>query len=183
MSDQKLAPRFIVLIGLVLVAAMTRILPHPPNFAPFGALALFGAAYFKRPLVGLMVTLVALGISDFVLSNTIYAAFDFNFQWAVYLGFILIFGLGYFLLKKVSFQNVLVGALSASVIFFLVSNFGTWMSGLMPFPKNFAGLMATYASGISMFGYTVVGDLFYCAILFGSFELIKMRFPLLAFSK
>jgi len=183
MSDQKLSPRFIVLIGLVFAAAMTRLLPHPPNFAPFGALALFGAAYFKKPVVGLLVTLAALGLSDFVLNNTIYAAFDYQFQWAVYLGFTLIFVLGFFLLKKVSFQNVLVSAIAASVVFFLVSNFGTWMSGIMPFPKTGAGLLAAYAAGLPMFIYTVLGDLFYCAVLFGSFELMKQRFPVLSFAK
>lgn len=183
MSDQKLAPRFIVLIGLVLITAMSRILPHPPNFAPIGAMALFGAAYFRKPLIGLLVTIAALAISDIVLNNTIYAAFETNFQWAVYLSFGLIFLLGYFLLKKVSFKNVLLGAVSASVIFFLVSNFGHFLSPFSALPKNAAGLIGTYASGLPMFGFTLAGDLFYCAALFGSFELMKQQFPVLSFAK
>lgn len=183
MSDQKLSPRFIVLIGLVLATAMTRLLPHPPNFAPIGAMALFGAAYFRKPLIGLLVTIVALAISDIVLNNTIYAAFETNFQWAVYLSFALIFVLGFFLLKKVSFKNVLLGSVSASVIFFLVSNFGHFLSPFNLLPRTGAGLIGTYISALPMFAYTIAGDLFYCAVLFGSFEFMKQQFPAISFAK
>ncbi len=183
MTDKKLAPRFIVLIGMVVIAATIRIMPHWPNFAPFGAMALFGAAHFKKPIIGLLVTLGALFIGDIILNNTVYAAFDPQFQWAVYLAFISIFILGFYLLKKVTVSNVILGAVAASVLFFLISNFGTWQMGIMGYPKNFAGLMMAYGAGLEPYLYTLASDLFYSILLFGSFALMKQRFPSLAIAK
>ncbi|MBP5474427.1 MAG: hypothetical protein J6X92_06710, partial [Bacteroidales bacterium] len=69
--------------------------------------------------------------------------------------------------------------LLASVIFFLISNFGTWASGLMPYTKDFSGLMTCYAAGIPFFKNTLMGDLFYCGVMFGIYELVKAKVPAL----
>ena len=76
------------------------------------------------------------------------------------------------LLKQTKPANLLGSSLIASIVFFLVSNFGAWMSGLT-FPKTIEGLIACYAAGIPFFWNTLAGDLFYVAILFGVFEFYK----------
>ena len=186
MAQQKISLRFIILIGIVFIAAMTRLLPHPPNFAPIGAIALFGAAYFRKPILGLAITFLAIWMSDLILNNVVYAAYYDGFQWFstmwVYVGFAAVFLLGYLALKKINTGKLALTAVGGSVLFFLITNFGAWQFSGGLYPKNFAGLMSAYAAGIPYFWYTLAGDLFYVAVLFGSFELMKAKFPKLAIS-
>jgi len=81
--------------------------------------------------------------------------------------------------KKIKLKNVIGAGLSASIIFFLVSNFGVWLGSPM-YPQNISGLITCYITGIPFFGNTIGGDLFYSAVLFGTFELAKYKFPKLA---
>jgi len=83
------------------------------------------------------------------------------------------------LLLPFHLHNLALSALGASVIFFIVSNFGVWFSGVM-YPKDLSGLVACYVAGIPFFQNTVLGDLFYSAILFGVFELSVRKVPKLA---
>ena len=168
---------------LVFFAALSRLLPHPPNFTPVGGMALFGAAYFSRKYLAILIPLAALWISDLLLNNLIYAKaypeFYSGFAWfgnaAVYLGFILISLLGFILLRKIRPISLLGASISASVIFFLVTNFGSWLANPL-FPKTTSGLLAAYTAGIPFFWNTLFGDLFYTAVLFGSFALIQQKF-------
>ena len=142
-------------------------------------MALFGAAYFAKKHWAIVVPLIAFWLSSLILDNTVYAGFYEGFvfvsQPMVYVALVLIVALGWFMLKKVNIVNLLGASLSASGIFFLVSNFGSWLStGL--YPKTFAGLMSCYAAGIPFFGGTLAGDLFYVAVLFGGYELVKRRY-------
>ena len=84
-----------------------------------------------------------------------------------------------FLAQKNKTTNVIGASLSASVIFFLVSNFGCW-PGNPSYTQDFSGLATCYAAGIPFFWNTIGGDLFYSAVMFGIFELAKYRFPVLA---
>jgi hypothetical protein len=86
--------------------------------------------------------------------------------------------LGYYLLKKITFGRVLSGALGASVIFFIVSNFGVWLSGSM-YPLTFEGLTASYTAAIPFFHYTIAGNVVYSAVLFGAYEWMKATYPAL----
>lgn len=169
---------------LILVAALSRLLPHPYNFTPIGAMGLFGAAYFTKRYLAFVVPFAAMWISDLILNNVVYAKmypeYYNGFQWLgsapVYFSFALIIMLGFVLLRKVRVVSVLIASLSASVLFFLITNFAVWM-GSMAYPQNMVGLMACYAAGLPFFGNTLLGDLFYSGVLFGAYELIKSRFP------
>ena len=79
---------------------------------------------------------------------------------------------------KVSGARVLGYSLAGSVLFFLVTNFGTWLGGSM-YPQDASGLLAAYVAGIPFFQWTVAGTLFYAALLFGGFELLRRRNPAL----
>ncbi|WP_298646560.1 DUF6580 family putative transport protein [uncultured Proteiniphilum sp.] len=179
-----MAFRFGVVTILILLAALSRLIPHPANFAPIGGMALFGAAYSSRRVWAFAIPVVSMWISDLILNNVVYGAYFDRFAWFydgawfTYSAFILIALMGIFTLRKIKVPNLVFSALGASVIFFLVSNFGVWFSGTM-YPKDFSGLMACYTAGIPFFKNTVMGDLFYTALLFGAFELSALRFPVL----
>ncbi|GJM31993.1 MAG: hypothetical protein DHS20C18_09940 [Saprospiraceae bacterium] len=149
-------------------------------------MALFGAAHFSRKYLSILIPLAAMWVSDLLLNNLVYASLypDFysGFSWFgnlwVYASFVLIAGLGFLLLKKVNLQNLLGASLLASIAFFLITNFGAWAINPM-YPKTAAGLSAAYISGIPFFWNTMAGDLFFTAVLFGSYALITRNYPLL----
>lgn len=184
MKNQKINIRFGVLCLLILLAAFSRLLPHPSNFAPIGAMALFGAAYFSQRYLAFLIPIISMWLSDLVLNNVVYGQYFDHFVWFyqgfyfTYGAFILIGLMGFLLLKKVKIQTLLIGSLSASILFFLVSNFGVWFSGTM-YPKDLNGLMACYTAAIPFFKNTLMGDLVYCGVLFGAFELAQARIPAL----
>lgn len=181
-ENEKIDLRFGVVALLVLLAAFSRILPHPPNFSPIGGIALFGAARFSRRLVAVVVPFTSLWLSDLVINNVMYASYFDHFVW-FYQGFYWTYGaillivlLGRITLKKTSPSSLLISSVLASVIFFLVSNFGVWASGTI-YPKNLNGILACYTAGIPFFQNTLAGDLTYTVALFGLFALARRRIP------
>lgn len=161
-------------IALIFLTALTRLLPHPDNFTPIGAMALFGAAYFSRQALTLAIPFIALFISDLLLNNIIYRQYYSGFtlitSWWIYAAFGLVMLAGWLLLRqKTSPGRIVVASLSASAIFFLVTNFSVWLGGTM-YPKTLAGLMTCYAAGLPFLKNTVLGDLFFSAVMFGMYE-------------
>ncbi|MGF1669788.1 MAG: DUF6580 family putative transport protein [Balneolaceae bacterium] len=176
---------FALVTGFIGLAVLSRILPHPYNFTPLGAIALFGAAYFTDKKWAIIIPLVAMWISDLFLNNLVYTSiyggftlFNWGMLW-IYGSLILIALLGMKVLKKVTVPRIIGGALSASVIFFIVSNFGVWLTSPM-YPLNFGGLIASYTAAIPFFHNTLAGDLVYCSVLFGAYEYAKFKYPSLA---
>lgn len=182
----KINLRIGVLFLIILVAAASRLLPHPHNVTPVGALGLFGAAYFSRKYLAFLAPFAAMWLSDLLLNNLVYARMypDLyeGFAWFgnpwVYLSFGLIVLLGFGLLRKIKWSTLLGASLSASILFFLITNFGTWLSTPL-YPKTAAGLISCYAMGIPFFWNTLLGDLFFTGLLFGAFEWAQMKFPVL----
>lgn len=186
MSKRNITIRFSILALFILVAAATRFL-FIPNFTAIGAMGLFGAAYFSKKYWAFIVPFAALWISDLVINNVVYGAPGQSFMWMGYSWVYLAFGLsiivGMLLLNKVSPARLLGASLMTSVLFFLLTNFGAFLSPITPYPQNFGGLMAAYAAGIPFFWNTMLGDLFFTAVFFGSFELVQQRFPQLRLSR
>jgi hypothetical protein len=179
------APGPLVLAGLVLVAALTRLLPHPPNFSPVEAIALFGGAYFAARSWAIFVPLVAMMISDFALGlmngGTYLDYFVSAHFLAVYASIVLCTVLGFGLRSRVTAARVLTYSIAGSVLFFLVTNFSVWAtaSPLDVSPACTIGLGACYAAAIPFFQWTVLGTLFYGAVLFGGFALLRRQLPVL----
>jgi hypothetical protein len=177
------ALRFALLTVMILAAAVTRILPHPDNVTPIGGMALFGAAYFGRKYLAVIVPLVALWLSNLFIDNVIYPAYYEGFVWFsqpfVFLSFLLIVAMGWLALRKVTPLRLLGSSLAASVLFFLVSNFGVWLTGGGMYPMTVEGLMTCYAAGLPFFRNTMLGDLVFAGVLFGAFEWMQYRFPAL----
>ena len=163
--------RIAAILTAILVAAALRLLPHPPNFTPIGAMALFGGAYFGRRALAFAAPLGALLISDAILG------FHSGMPY-VYGAVALIVLVGWAVAKRITFLSVAAAALATSVLFFAVTNFGTWATGEL-YPPTLAGLAACFLAAIPFFQNTLAGDLFFSALLFGGFALIEQRLPLL----
>lgn len=174
--------KFSIITGFIFLAVLSRILPHPYNFTPIGAVALFGAAYFTDKKWALIIPLLAMWVSDLVLNNIFYREFFDGFTLLssgmipVYGSLIVIALLGLKTLKKVTFLRVFSSALAASVIFFFVTNLAVWYGDPI-YPLSFEGLIACFTAAIPFFHNTVAGDLVYCSVLFGAFEYAKYKLP------
>jgi hypothetical protein len=161
--------RFALLAGMILAAAASRLLPHPPNFTPVGALALLGGACFPRARTALLVTGGAMLVSDLVIGLHDQMA-------AVYASLALVVALGRGLRPRRTPGRVAGTALASSVVFFLGSNLGVWAGGAI-YPRSLEGLWACYVAALPFFGGTLLGDLFYASVLFGGLALAERRFP------
>ncbi len=175
--------RFSVVLTLILLAAATRLVPHAWNFAPMGAMALFGAAHFEQKRYAFIIPILAVWLSDLFLNNVIYQQYYPTFTWFgegiayLYGAYILMALVGTQLFKKaVNVPLVFGGAISSSVLFFLISNFGCWIGSTM-YSQDLTGLIACYTAGIPFFQGTLIGDLLFSGVLFGSFALIQSRLP------
>jgi hypothetical protein len=179
---KKINLRFATIVLMILAAVFSRLIPHPPNFAPIGAIALFGGAYFVNRFVAFFIPLVAIWLSDLVINNTIYANYYNGFTW-FHKGFYWTYGaivltviIGFFISKKIKTSTVFLSATAASVLFFLISNFSCWPGNPL-YTQNFNGLLNCYAAGIPFFKGTLMGNLFYSTLLFGVFEWSQQKIP------
>ena len=169
---EKITPKFWVLTLMIFAAAFVRLIPHPPNFAPIAAMALFGGAYFSKKWAAFIVPITAMFITDLFLGFH-------ETMWAVYLSFVLIVVIGMLMLKEKKVSNVFFASVISSVSFFVITNFGIWLSTLY-YEKTGAGLAMCYTAAIPFFHQTLLSDLFFVAILFGLFEIVKAKIPSLA---
>jgi hypothetical protein len=175
-------PRLIYIAGIILAAALFRLVPHWPNVTPVAAIALFGGACLNKRYLAFLIPLIALFISDLILG------FHAMMGW-VYAGFIITAVIGMLLKKRITPLTVAGASLLSSVIFFLLTNFGAWIASPI-YPDTLTGLIQCYVAGlvffndgsygISFFMNEILGSLFYNTILFGSLYLVSKRFPVLA---
>jgi len=174
-TGEKLTPKFWIITLMIFAAAFIRLIPHPPNFAPIAAMALFGGAYFNKKWAAFLIPISAMFLTDLILGFH-------ETMWAVYLSFALIVVIGILMLKEIKFGNLFFASVISSVSFFIITNFGIWISTGY-YAKTGAGLAACYTAAIPFFHQTLLSDLFYVAILFGAYHLVKMKFPVTADSK
>ena len=163
--------RLAAILGAIAAAAVLRLVPHPPNFTPIGAIALFGGAYLHQRGLAFVAPIAALLLSDLVLG--FYPELLF-----VYVGVVLTVGIGIVLARRKSVPGIAIAAIASSVLFFAVTNFGVWLV-MDYYPKTLAGLGACYAAAIPFFQNSLAGDLFYTALLFGGFALLERGIPAL----
>ncbi len=175
---EKINIQNIVIIAMILIVAFSRLMIHIPNFSPITAMGLFGAAYFSKKYLAFVIPFLGLFLSNLFLNNVIYAHLYDGFvlfgpaDLYVYSAFAIVILIGFGLLKKVNVVNVIGASLIASIVFFLITNFSSFLS--LPFyPKNIGGLISAYAAGIPFFKYTILGDLVFAGVLFGGYALIK----------
>ena len=169
-SRNWIEPRAALVTMLVLAGAVLRVVPHPMNFAPIGALALFGGAYFSTKRAAVAVPLLAL------LAGDAFIGFH-RLMLYVYASFLVSVAIGFWLRQRKSASRIGAATLAGAVQFFLVTNFAVWFTSTGSYPKNAAGLAECYLAGVPFFGNTLAGDAFYVALLFGAMALAEKRFP------
>lgn len=163
--------RLLALIAAILGAAALRLVPHPPNFAPIGAMALFSGAHLPRRALSFAAPLAALFLSDLVLGF-------YHGMPTVYFTTALIVLIGWWVSYRRSLIRIAAAAFASSVLFFALTNLGMWaFSGF--YPHTLPGLAACYIAAIPFFQNTLAGDLFFTALLFGGFALLEQRVPAL----
>jgi hypothetical protein len=171
--------RFFVLLAIILSAGAMRLVPHPPNVTPIGAMALFGGAYFATRRTAFLVPLAAMYLSDLALGFFVYDFGWFHgFMPFVYASFVVTVCLGFLVRHRLTPLTVGGAALMSSVLFFIISNFGVWLIGNL-YPKTLAGLLSCYATAIPFFRNTLAGNAFYTLVLFGGFALAQRYLPVL----
>jgi len=173
----------IVLTSLIAIAAIARFIPHGYNFTPLGGIALLGGAYYSKRILAFLVPILVLFVTDVILNNTLYRAFFpdqegfvlfTNFMIYTYLGTAAIVLLGILMLKKVSTPRLLGGAVLGSLLFFLISNFGSWLTGAM-YPKTAMGLLSAYGAGLPFLTGHLIANVIFAFLLFGLYELLVER--------
>jgi hypothetical protein len=160
--------RLLALLSIIVAAAALRLVPHPPNFTPIGAMALFSGASFGRKALAFAAPLAALLISDVVLGF-------YHGMATVYGADLMIVLIGSLVVKR-SPVRIGVAALASSVLFFTTTNLGMWFSSGF-YPRTMAGLEACFVAAIPFFQNTLAGDLFYSALLFGGFYVAELLLP------
>src|SRR3972149_4169044 len=172
MNSNNFTSKFWLVTIMILAAAFTRLIPHPPNFTAVGAIALFGGAYFSDKKFAFVVPMLAMLLSDLIIGFH-------NGMLSVYLSFVIIVGIGIILSRNIKLKNVVTASLLSSVIFFVLTNFQMWMQSPL-YAKDISGLVACYVAAIPFFHHTVLSDLFFVGILFGLFAAIQLKFSALA---
>ena len=171
-----------LVIGL---AALSRLLPHPPNFSPVAAIALFGGAYFASRRWAVAAPLLAMLLSDLLLAALNGGLYREHFAslayWAVYACILLSSVLGFGLRGRVGGARVLGYSLTGSAVFFVLTNLALWAAAnpVGDHPACEAGLLPCYAAALPFFKWTLLGTLFYSALLFGGYEMLHQRVPAL----
>jgi hypothetical protein len=170
-----MSKRTILLVGMVLAAAMARLIPHYPNMTPIGAMALFGGACLADRRLAFLLPLAAMLLSDLVLGLTLYGMWTLVMIQPVVYGCILAYSaIGRWVVNHRSAWQIGGGALAGAVFFFLVTNFAVWAGG-HPGEHSTTSLIQTYVAGIPFFRNMVIGDLAYSALLFGALALFESR--------
>jgi hypothetical protein len=187
--------RTLLLLGLMVFAALSRLVPHAPNFAPICAIAFFVGMQFRNRWAAILAPLAAMLASDLALhvgtrlqvfggwmeqGTGIYPDIAF-----VYAGVALVSLLGLWLQSRYSPSTIVAGILGSSLLFFLITNFGFWLvvdwypdaPGWVRPTHDLVGLLKCYLDAIPFFKISLLGDVICGAVLFGGFALLERFVP------
>ncbi len=152
-----------VIIGLILLGVVSRLVPHPWNATPVMAIALFGGAHLSRRW-GILLPLLIVAASDLLIGW--HATIPFTWGAFALTGLV-----GWWIGRGPSVTRILAGAVGGSMLFFLISNFGVWVEGLL-YPRTLSGLRECYVAAIPFFRGTFLGDLVFTTVFFTSYALV-----------
>ena len=169
----------IAVILLMTVCAFARLIPHMPNFTPVESLAIFGAAYLSKKHWAFIISVLVLYFSDFIINNTVARSFFPDVQGIVwfssymmynFIAMALIVLVSSKIISKVTIKNVGMSILFASILFFII-NFGSWANEKSLYSSDFSGLMASFMAGIPFFRNSLLSNIIFTTVIFGSFEI------------
>jgi len=162
-------PRVVLITALIVVGVVARFLPYPPNFSPIGAIALFAGATLGSRFRAALIPLSAMLLSDLWLGihslmPIVYGCFLFN-VW-----------MGSRVRSRINPVSLAGVSITGSFVFFLMTNGACWFAA---YPHSWAGLVSCYTLAVPFFQNTLMGDLFFTGVLFGSLGLAQWRYPVL----
>ena len=140
-------------IGLILILALSRLMPHPDNFTPIIALAIMSSYFFRNINFSYTIMLFSMLLADFFIGFYSHMLF-------VYLSLFLIVLIFFKISKKINYKNLFIFSFFGSVIFFLISNFGVWLVGNL-YERNINGLIECYFMAIPFFKNTITSTLIF----------------------
>ncbi len=170
---QCMLSRTLLALALVVLAAALRIAPHPWNFTPVGAMALFSGAVLKDRRLAFAFPLLALFAGDLFLGF-----YKLSVMLIVYASFLLSVLIGLSLRDRRTIARIGLATLLGAIQFFLITNFAVWQF-LGGYPHNASGLLACYVAGVPFFWNTLAGDAVYATLLFGGYALAERFLPAL----
>ena len=146
-------------IVLILILSFSRLIPHPSNFTPIIAVAIMSSYFFKNIYLSCVTLLISMLLAD------AFIGFYSNMLF-VYLSLLLIVFIFHKISEKMNFKNLFICGFIASLIFFIISNFGVWVLGSpgvldLPYEKNLNGLVECYILAIPFFGNTFLSTLIF----------------------
>jgi len=175
-QDQKLKSSFsylVILAVLIALGVAGRLLPHPPNFTPMAAIALFaGFIFIKRYMAVVAVISTMLLCDYFAFGSLSVSWFGSKSMFVVYLALLFPIVFKNFLQKKIGVLRIFGAALASSSVFFLATNFAVWVFSPM-YEKTFEGLVLCYTMAIPFFQNTVAGDLIWSGVIFGTYFALR----------
>lgn len=180
MKAKLFTPQLVFVSTAIMIGAISRLLPHIDNFTPIAAMALFGGAYISDKRMAFIIPMLAMVLSD--IGMELFYGWGFhNTIVYVYAAFALTTLIGMSVGKNITVKSIMVGSIISSILFFMITNFGYWAAS--DFQMGLSGLNAAYIAGIPFFRATMLGDLFYNALFFGSFYLAQSKIPALVKAK
>tara|TARA_Y100000590_G_scaffold126542_1_gene144726 strand:- start:70 stop:576 length:507 start_codon:yes stop_codon:yes gene_type:complete len=162
--------KIILLCIIIFLVSLTRIFPHPPNFTPILALAIFGGAYFPNKIAALTLPVIAMFLSDLILG--------FHSQMYVVYGTIVILSFLGNIIKTKNIKNLAISGLVGSLFFFIITNFSVWISGSL-YPLTFDGLIQCYIMAIPFFHNTLISTLLFISVLFFGYNFAEKKYQIL----
>ncbi|MBY0534394.1 MAG: hypothetical protein K2P88_00965 [Chitinophagaceae bacterium] len=189
MSIQKINPKLVVLVIIMLAVAAIRIpnsaqMTPISNFTPIGAMGLFGGAYFSKSWKAMLFPLLTLLISDLLIQYFVFHGkygILYGGWYYIYAGFLLISFIGKWMITKVTITRVLSAAIVASLTHWAIADFSVWLGGgidlrtMQPLSRDWAGLLQTYVQGFPFMKNFLMGTLACSGIMFGIFEWYSKR--------
>ena len=148
-------------MAMIFATAMTRVVPHPWNFTPLIAMALFGGAKLERPSWAVVASIGSLLLSDLALGLFPYQGMGWIYGTAAAVVLV-----GTVLRRWPGVVPTVLATLGSGMLFYAVTNFGVWAAGNL-YPRTAAGLVACYVAGLPFYRNQVAGDLFFTGVLFG----------------
>jgi hypothetical protein len=167
--------RLITLSAIVGLAALSRLLPHPPNVTPIGAMALFAGAHLRNWRIAFLLPMAAMFLSDLALGFTVYGGALLKSQPVVYFCMLMGVVVGRLIRNNGSALKIASATLGNAVMFYLVTNFAVWVWGAL-YPRTWSGLIACYTAAIPFFRNSLIGDITFVAVLFGGFAVLQRFF-------
>ena len=173
-----------LLLSLVTVGIVSRFLPHPPNVTAVAAASLFAGAILNSRIFAVMLPMVIMYLSDFAINNTLMRSYFPNHEglvlWSsymtwVYIGFAATALIGFYFLKNRNNAKLAGGAVLATLVFWLLSNYGMFIEPGR-YPQTFAGAIACYTLSLPFLLYSLIGNLIFTFAIFGIYDSVNERY-------